>query len=270
MDRYALIGSPINHSLSPRIHGLFAEQTAQTLEYTATEVSPSEFFSKINELDTAGFNGLNITVPLKELAWEMADNCDELANRAKAVNTIKFEHDGQRCGFNTDGLGLLQDLTSNHNIKLAGKRILLLGAGGAARGALAPLLNAKPISLTIANRTIDKASLLADEFKDLGSIEGCGFDALSGQQFDLIINGTSTSLSGTVPPLPECLLAEGGITYDMFYAQKPTAFVLWGHAQKASKALDGLGMLVEQAAEAFQIWRGIRPSSKTVIEMLRI
>lgn len=269
MGRYAVIGSPIKHSLSPKIHSRFAEQTGEQLEYTAIEVKADEFFGKINQLVDSGLVGLNVTVPLKELAWEMADSCDELADRAKAVNTVKLEEDGQRCGFNTDGKGLLKDLTSNHQVELSGKRILLLGAGGAARGVLAPLLSCKPDTLIVANRTVEKAEQLAEEFTDMGSINGSGFPELKGQTFDIIINATSTGLQGEVPPLPQGILLEGGVAYDMFYAQEATAFVKWGVAQGAGQSLDGLGMLVEQAAEAFYIWRGVRPETQAIIAELR-
>lgn len=269
MDRYAVIGSPISHSLSPRIHTLFAEQTGQQLEYTAIEVQPETFFGRINELVEAGYKGLNVTVPLKQLAWEMADNCAEAADRAKSVNTLRFDDNGMRCGFNTDGQGLLQDLSVNHNIELRDKRILLLGAGGAVRGVLTPLLSTLPASITIANRTVSKAEQLALEFSDLGSVTGNGYESLSGQTFDIIINGTSTGLDNDIPPLPENILAGGGIAYDMFYAQQATAFVRWGQAQNAAKSLDGLGMLVEQAAAAFQIWRAASPDTTAVIKALR-
>ncbi len=269
MDKYAVIGNPINHSLSPRIHTLFAAQTQQSLEYTAIEVLAENFFHDINQLADAGFKGLNVTVPLKGQAWETADHCDDIANRAQAVNTLVLEDDQRRCGFNTDGIGLFNDLHNNHNITLKDLRILILGAGGAVRGVLAPLLQAQPASITIANRTASKAVQLAEQFSDLGKINGCGYPALAEQQYDIIINGTSAGLSNELPPLNDTLLNAGGITYDMVYGKTPTAFVQWGLEHGASKALDGLGMLVEQAAQAFQIWRGIRPETQTVIKTLR-
>lgn len=271
MDRYAVIGSPIGHSLSPRIHALFAEQCDQALEYTAVEVKPDEFFHSVNRLVDEGFNGLNVTVPLKEPAWEMADECNRHANRAKAVNTLIFESDGRRLGANTDGPGLVRDLTVNHGQELADRAVLMLGAGGAARGVLMPLLNSRPRSLVLANRTVGKAETLAGEFEDIGRVETCGFESLdryADEPFDLIINATSAGLSGELPPLPDNILRPGGITYDMMYAAEPTAFVEWGRRHGAGSALDGLGMLVEQAAESFSLWRGVRPDTAPVITAL--
>ncbi len=268
-NRYAVIGSPINHSLSPRIHALFAEQTNQTIEYTATEVLADNFFHQINYFAKQDFHGLNVTLPLKGLAWEMADHCEPTANRAKAVNTIRFEKDGRRSGFNTDGVGLLRDLGENHNIDLQGLRILLLGAGGAVRGVLAPLLYEKPECIVIANRTAAKAQKLAKEFRDLGKVQGGGYELLVDHQFDMIINGTAASLTGEVPPLPDGLLSNEAVTYDMLYSAEPTSFMQWGVKQGASRNYDGLGMLVEQAAESFSLWRSVRPDSQSTIETIR-
>lgn len=266
MDRYAVIGSPIGHSLSPRIHTLFAEQTGQTLEYTAIEVTPEDFFTAVNDLVEQGYKGLNVTVPLKTLAWDMADRCNPAADRAKAVNTLRFEDD-LRYGDNTDGPGLLHDLTVNHRLSLRGRHILVLGAGGAVRGVLMPLLKGKPATLTVANRTVSKAGDLAREFADLGEVQARGYDGLSGR-YDLIINGTSAGLGGQLVPLPDGLLADGGAVYDMMYGAQPTAFVEWGRRQGAALSLDGLGMLVEQAAESFHLWRGVRPQTPPVIARL--
>jgi shikimate dehydrogenase len=265
MDKYAVIGTPIKHSLSPRIHAMFAGQTGQTIEYTAVEVKPENFFHRINRFADDGYHGLNVTLPLKGLAWEMVDRCEPTANRAKAVNTIRFEKDGQRTGFNTDGIGLLRDLTQNHNIDLQGLRLLILGAGGAVRGVLTHLLYEKPDSVTIANRTADKAVHLAKELRDLGSINGGGYDLLQGMKYDIVINGTSASLAGELPPLPDGILAADGVVYDMLYSKKPTTFMRWGAEQSAAACIDGLGMLVEQAAESFSLWRQVRPDSRAVI-----
>lgn len=269
MDKYAVIGSPIGHSLSPRIHALFAEQTGQSIEYSAVEVKPDQFFHQINNFSENGYRGLNVTLPLKSLAWEMADRCEPTANRAKAINTIRFERDGQRSGFNTDGIGLLRDLTENHDIDLQGLRVLILGAGGAVRGVLAPLLYEKPSCLTIANRTAEKAVQLAKEFRDLGSVQGGGYDTLQKQKFDLVINGTSASLTGKLPPLPDGILSADATVYDMLYSAKPTTFMDWGTAQGAARNYDGLGMLVEQAAESFSLWRSARPDSRIVITTIK-
>ncbi|MCK9397586.1 MAG: shikimate dehydrogenase [Methylobacter sp.] len=267
-DRYAVFGHPIKHSKSPRIHRLFAEQTGQTLEYSAQEVPAEQFRASVAAFFAQGGKGLNCTVPLKELAWSYADHKTERARLSKAVNTLALQPDGSILGDNTDGIGLLTDLMTNHAVTLSGIRILILGAGGASRGIIAPILEQSPQTLVIANRTIDKAVKLADEFHDKGSVTGCGFDDLANRQFDLILNATSASLSGQLPPLPADLLATGGVCYDLAYGNEPTAFVRWGQDNHAAKSLDGLGMLVEQAAEAFFIWRGVRPKTRPVIGLL--
>ena len=267
-DRYAVFGHPIKHSKSPRIHRLFAEQTGQDLEYTALEVPAEQFRTAVATFFAEGGKGLNCTVPLKELAWDYADRKTERARLSKAVNTLALQADGSILGDNTDGLGLTTDLIVNHAIALSGIRILILGAGGASRGIIAPILEQAPQCLVIANRTADKAVKLAAEFQDKGPITGCGFDDLKNRPFDLILNATSASLSGCVPPLPAGVLATGGSCYDLAYGNEPTAFVCWGLEHNAAKSLDGLGMLVEQAAEAFFIWRGVRPKTRPVIGLL--
>lgn len=268
IDRYAVFGQPIKHSKSPRIHQLFAEQTGQSLEYSAVEVPAKQFQAVVATFFTHGGKGLNCTVPLKELAWSYAEQKTERAQLSKAVNTLALQADGSILGDNTDGIGLITDLTANHGIVLAGMRILILGAGGASRGIISPILEQWPQTLVIANRTEDKAVKLATEFHAKGAITGCGFDGLDNRQFDLILNATSASLSGQLPPLPAGLLATGGSCYDLAYGNEPTAFVRWGQENHAVKSLDGLGMLVEQAAEAFFIWRGVRPQTRPVIELL--
>lgn len=268
LDRYAVFGNPIAHSRSPRIHALFAQQTGQQLRYTAELSTPETFAADMRAFQAQGAKGCNITVPFKQQAWELADALSYYAARAKAVNTLEFREGGVIYGANTDGLGLLRDLQQNHGLSLQGKRLLLLGAGGAVRGVLQPLLEAEPASIFIANRTASKAEALAIDFAELGAVSGGGFADISGA-FDLIINGTAASLQGELPPLPTDCLAAGGCTYDMMYAAQPTAFVQWGRAQGAALALDGLGMLVEQAAEAFYIWRGIRPDTTPVLTQLR-
>lgn len=268
VDHYAVFGHPIKHSKSPRIHKMFAEQTGQALDYKAQEVPAEQFSAAVAAFFANGGKGLNCTIPLKELAWAYADVKTERAYMAKAVNTLALQADGSILGDNTDGIGLVTDLTSNHDITLAGNSILILGAGGASRGIIAPLLEQAVHSIVIANRTVDKAINLAGEFSAKGLITGCGFSDLKNRQFDLIINATSTSLSGQLPPLPEALLAKNGICYDLAYSNEPTVFVQWGQQNQALKSLDGLGMLVEQAAEAFFIWRGIRPKTRPVIELL--
>ena len=268
IDRYAVFGYPIKHSKSPRIHRIFAEQTGQVLEYSSQEVPAEQFSAAAATFFADGGKGLNCTIPLKELAWAYADFKTERAELSKAVNTLALQSDGSILGDNTDGVGLVTDLMTNHAITLDESRVLILGAGGASRGIIAPILEESAHSIVIANRTIDKAINLAAEFQHKGSITGCGFNDLKGQQFDLIINATSTSLSGKLPPLPEDLLAKMGVCYDLAYSNEPTVFVRWGLEKHALKSLDGLGMLVEQAAEAFFIWRGLRPKTRPVIELL--
>lgn len=266
-DRYAVFGHPIAHSKSPRIHALFAEQTGQDLSYGAQDVPAEDFDAALGAFCADGGKGLNCTVPLKELAYARADERSERAERAKAVNTLVWRADGWLYGDNTDGIGLLRDLTVNLGLTLAGRNILLLGAGGASRGILQPLLAENPERLVIANRTPDKAKQLAVEFADLGPIKGGGFEALLGQCFDLILNATAASLSGELPSLPAGVLAAGGDCYDLAYGSQQTAFVRWGQDQGAAHSVDGLGMLVEQAAEAFYLWRGVRPETQPVIAL---
>ncbi len=267
-DAYAVIGNPIAHSKSPRIHTLFAEQTDQGLTYTALLVEPGGFDQAVGNFHANGGKGLNVTVPFKQDAWRLVDERSRRAERAGAVNTIAIGSDGRLLGDNTDGVGLVGDLR-RLGIPLGGHRVLILGAGGAVRGVLEPVLGEGPAELVIANRTVSRAEELAAAFADLGAVTGCGFDELSGRRFDVVINGTAASLQGEVPPLPEDILAEGAACYDMMYAAKPTAFVQWARDHQAAQAHDGLGMLVGQAAESFFIWRHIRPETGPVIETLR-
>jgi shikimate dehydrogenase len=267
-DQYAVMGNPIAHSKSPRIHTLFAAQTGQQLDYRAILVEPGQFAAAARAFREQGGKGLNVTVPFKHDAWVFADLASARAERAGAINTLIFDHTGVR-GENTDGSGLLRDLSVNHGYPVADRRILVLGAGGAARGILQPLLLEKPAQLVIANRSADKALGLALRFGDLGRVSASGFAELEGRQFDLIIHATAAGLSGQVPPLPAGVLAVGGWCYDLSYSNEPTAFVRWGWAQGATQSLDGLGMLVEQAAEAFFLWRGVWPDTKPVIAALR-
>lgn len=268
-DKYAVIGNPISHSKSPLIHSEFAKQTEQDLEYTAIEVPQDALESSLSQLrDLLKLKGINITVPFKEQAWQLVQNQSNRAKRAGAINTLVFNDDGSMYGDNTDGVGLCRDLTSNNSIELRGKRILLLGAGGAARGVIEPLLGYDPLELFVANRTASKAHALADLFSDLGHIRGGGFEDIK-PPYDVVINATAASLQGEVPPLPDNLLADNVACYDMMYSDSDTAFIAWAIQHGAAKTIDGLGMLVEQAAEAFHIWRGVRPDTKKVIEWLR-
>jgi len=269
-DRYAVFGHPIGHSQSPRIHRLFAEQTGQSLSYTAEDVTPDIFEPSAKAFFQTGGRGLNCTVPLKEWAFRLADTLSGRAQRSKAVNTLALRDNGMIFGENTDGVGLVRDLTNNLGLDLTGQRILILGAGGATRGILEPLLQLQPAQLTIANRTAEKAAQLAAEFSDLGSIIGGGFASLSGDRYNLILNATSASLSGELPDLPPAILAKDGVCYDLAYGKQPTAFVRWGLEQGSRLSVDGMGMLVEQAAEAFYLWRGIRPDTAPIIAELKI
>lgn len=268
-DRYAVIGNPIEHSKSPLIHSAFAQQTGASITYERLLGNLDDFESDIRDFFATGGRGLNVTVPFKEQAWALADERSLRAESAGAVNTLIMLENGRIRGDNTDGAGLVRDLTVNHGYLLSGCRILLLGAGGASKGVVRPLLECGPEKLVIANRTASKARQLADALSSLGPVEGCGLDELEGHQFDLIINATAAGLQGEIPPLPENLLASGGWTYDMMYGSEPTAFVRWGQQHRATQALDGLGMLVEQAAESFFLWRGVRPETAGVMRQLR-
>lgn len=268
-DRYAVIGNPIEHSKSPQIHAAFAAQTGQDLEYGRLLGTPGRFAEEVREFFAAGGKGLNVTVPFKEEAWQLAEELSPRARMAKAVNTLLPLPDGGIRGDNTDGVGLVRDLEQNQGARLDGWQLLLLGAGGAARGVLAPLFEARPAAITIANRTASRAEQLAEKLAELGPLTGIGLDRLEGRRFDLIVNATAAGLQDRVPEIPDELLNPGGWCYDMMYADQPTAFVRWGLAHGAEKSLDGLGMLVEQAAESFFLWRGVRPDTGPVIRSLR-
>jgi len=268
IDRYAVFGNPIEHSKSPFIHARFAEQTGQQLIYTAERVDVGDFNNAVARFAENNGKGLNITVPFKQDAWQLATQRSERAERAGAVNTLVINGAGDYFGDNTDGVGLVRDLVRNHKLELEGKRILIVGAGGAVRGVIEPLLAVKPASLTIANRTREKALQLAEDFSDLGNIRGHGMDEFGTDSYDIIINGTSASLSGELPELPATLINENTFCYDMMYAKEPTAFMRWARQQGAKRVVDGKGMLVEQAAESFRIWRGCEPETAPVIEAL--
>jgi shikimate dehydrogenase len=268
MPKYAVMGNPIAHSKSPQIHGLFAEQTGQSMSYERILVPEDGFADAVAAFERDGGDGLNITVPFKREAWELVTKRSERAQRAGAVNTIALR-EGERFGDNTDGIGLVRDLRDNHGVSLQDRRILILGAGGAVRGVLPSLLAEDPREIVIANRTVARALSLARDMADLGRVRACGFEDLKGERFDIVINGTSAGLSGELPPLPDDLLREGAACLDMVYADAPTVFVEWARAHGAAVAVDGLGMLVEQAAESFQLWRGVRPETGPVIAQLR-
>ncbi|WP_417596160.1 shikimate dehydrogenase [Oceanospirillum sp.] len=272
-DRYAVFGNPIAHSKSPQIHQAFARQTQQLLSYEALLAPVDAFAQSLRAFLADQGRGCNITVPFKQDAFETAEQLTARAQRAGAVNTLWLAEDGQLWGDTTDGVGLVRDLTDNQQVGISGQRVLILGAGGAVRGVIEPILEQKPASVMIANRTVSKAELLVDIFKDLlpegCTLSVCGFTDLEGQQFDQVINGTAASLSGDLPPLPDNLLADNAACYDMMYGAETTVFNQWALNHGAAKAIDGLGMLVEQAAESFRIWRGVKPETTEVLADLR-
>lgn len=265
---YCVFGNPVAHSKSPAIHIEFAELTSQDIRYEARLAPVDGFTGCLQAFFAEGGKGCNVTVPFKEQAWALADVRSPRAERAGAVNTLTLGKDGLLHGDNTDGVGLVRDLVENVGVALKGKRVLVLGAGGAVRGVLSPLLAEKPATLVVANRTAAKANALAGLFAAEGPVHGTGFDGLAGQSFDVVINGTSASLQGDLPPLPEGVLAPGSFAYDMMYGPVPTVFLQWAAAAGA-QTRDGLGMLVEQAAEAFFIWRNVRPPTAGVLANMR-
>jgi shikimate dehydrogenase len=267
--RYAVFGNPIKHSKSPTIHAMFAQQCAQPMVYRAVRVELDGFERAANEFFADGGAGLNITVPFKREAFEFAYRLSARAARAGAVNTLSKLQDGVIEGDNTDGVGLLRDLTANLGWAVENMRVLLIGAGGAARGVLGPLLRERPLELLLVNRTGARAQQLAQEFSDLGSVEGGGYELVGERQFDLVINASSAGLSGTAPDLPGSLLTVRSCCYDMVYGAEPTPFMRWAAHHAAWAVADGLGMLVEQAAESFYLWRKVRPETGPVINKLR-
>jgi len=268
-DRYAVMGNPVAHSKSPAIHKLFAHQFGHNIEYTAIQVDPGGFAQAAEQFRAAGGKGLNVTVPFKPDAFRLADQLSDRAKLAEAVNTLKFEANGQVLGDNTDGAGIVHDIEMNLDTPLRDKNILILGAGGAVRGVLDPILRHHPKIIVLANRTVAKAKDLVRAFSAHGKIEASSFDDLKGKHFDIVINGTSASLKGEVPPLPVTIFARGALAYDMMYGDRPTPFMEWAMLHNAEKVVDGLGMLVEQAAESYFVWRGVRPDTRAVIAALR-
>lgn len=267
-DFYCVFGNPIAHSKSPAIHTAFAKATGQDLIYEARLAAVDGFLLAVSEFVAAGGKGANVTVPFKEEAFRLAARLSDRAARAGAVNTLAFDG-AEIFGDNTDGAGLVGDITNNLGFPLLGKRILLLGAGGASRGVIAPLLAEQPASLFIANRSADKALVLAEAFADLAPLDAGNFAEIAGKSFDLVINATSASLSGEALPLPSGIFASGSLAYDMMYGKGETPFLALAREQGAAKRADGLGMLAEQAAEAFFVWRGVRPDTGLVLADLR-
>lgn len=268
-DRYAVIGHPVAHSKSPWIHAQFARATGQAMDYVAIEAPRDGFAPAVEAFRTGGGRGANVTLPFKEEAWRYSTRLSARARAARSVNTLKFEAQ-EIFGDNTDGAGLVRDLEANLSRSLAGARILLIGAGGAARGVLLPLLDVAPQRLVVANRTASKAESLVAEFAPLdraARLAARGFDALAGEAFDLVINATSAGLTGDALPLPASVFGRGALAYDMVYG-RDTAFLALARGAGVA-AQDGLGMLVEQAAESFRLWRGVRPQTAPVLAALR-
>ena len=271
-DKYAVVGYPIGHSKSPLIHRLFAEQTQQDLSYEAILIDSEQtsFEWAMADLKNRGYKGINITVPFKLDAFEYANTLSSRAETAHAVNTFSFANGGETQGDNTDGIGLVNDIEINGQCQFKDKSVLILGAGGAVQGILEPLLNKQPKTVHIANRTANRAQALGQRFEGAITITTSGWEDIPTQAYDIIINGTSASLEGKVPPISSDVVGKDSLVYDMMYGSKPTVFMDWAtQAQPSCQTMDGLGMLVEQAAEAFFIWRGVRPETAPVIAEVR-
>lgn len=264
-DRYAVIGHPVSHSRSPAIHAEFARLTGQPIHYEKLDAPPGGFAAALREFLAGGGKGANVTLPFKEEALGLCHQLTPRAREARAVNTLYVHADGTLVGDNTDGAGLVRDLVHNQRLHLRAARILLLGAGGAARGVLPALVAQKPERLVIANRTADRARHLAERYAASDRVRGGGLDDIGRSGFDLVLNATSASLTGELPRLPRELLNPGAVCYDLAYAERPTVFMLWAEREGAARVLDGWGMLVEQAAESFYLWRGVRPSTATLL-----
>lgn len=268
-DKYAVFGNPVKHSKSPAIHSAFAAQCGQNMQYRAVRVELGGFADAVRGFFAGGGAGLNITVPFKEEAFRFAERLTDRAMRAGAVNTLSRCEDGCIEGDNTDGIGLVRDMVANLGWRVQGRRLLILGAGGAARGVLEPLLRENPRELLIVNRTPERAEQLVREFSDIAPLAGGGYTLLGDRQFDLVVNATSAGLTGEMPDLPSSLLTEHSCCYDLVYGAEPTPFMRWAALHAAWAVADGLGMLVEQAAQSFYIWRRVRPETQSVIRQLR-
>lgn len=269
-DRYGVMGYPVSHSRSPVIHRLFALQTNQDIQYELLQVSAEKLETAVRQFQRTGGKGLNITVPHKAEVARLCNHLSERASTAGAVNTLSFV-DSEIHGDNTDGIGLLRDLAVNLGVHLEAADILILGAGGATRGIVGPLLEMQPASLLIANRTVGKAELIADQLKRLGPVSTCTFDDVPvDTDYDLIINATSAGFKGETPPYPENAVSPGTFCYDLSYGLKPTPFSVWAREHGAARSVMGWGMLVEQAAESFSIWRKVRPDTAPVLKQMKI
>jgi len=269
INRYTVIGQPIAHSVSPDIHHVFGELTQRRIHYSRTEATDSTFASTVQNWQSQGGLGCNVTMPFKSLALDVVDRLKPCARRAGALNTIFMHKDGSLVGYNTDGSGLLADLKNTLRVNPTGARILMVGAGGAARGVLGPLIDAKPDALVVANRTVSKAEELVSRFNSDQRLSACSLDDLHAQApFDIVINATSSSLTGDQLALPSTLFANQALAYDMVYSNTGTGFMNWAQEHGASRVVDGFGMLVEQAADAFLIWQGVRPKTRLVYPRL--
>ena len=267
-DQYGVVGHPVAHSLSPFIHAMFARQTGQPMSYRLFDFAPEEFDERIGTFFAQGGRGLNITLPYKVTAVARAAELTARARHAGAVNTLAMRKDGTILGDNTDGVGLTQDLCVNQRLIVTHRRVLVVGAGGAARGVLAPLLGLEPEVVVIANRTADRARALAAAFRQLGNVQGVGFRDITGGAYDLVVNATSASLTGEIPDLPATVIGTETFCYDMAYGRGDTPFVRWCAGLGCRAAVAGWGMLVEQAAESFRVWRGVRPLTRPVLAAL--
>lgn len=269
MNRYCVVGNPIAHSKSPLIHEQFAKTCERNIQYEKVLVEKGQFIESLSDMFSNDLKGANVTLPFKEEAFKLCNTISDRAKAAGAVNTIINKGKDGLLGDNTDGVGLVRDLIHNHGIALDNRKILVVGAGGATRGILKPVLEESPELVIIANRTHEKARDLAYAFKKYGSIDCCTFQDLQQHSFDLILNASSGSLNGDVPPIPTSSMDSDCIFYDLMYSNEATAFLLWGHELGLTQLYDGLGMLVEQAAESFYLWEGIRPDTEATIKMLR-
>jgi shikimate dehydrogenase len=268
-DRYGVVGHPVGHSWSPFIHGLFARETGQAMSYRLYDFTPEEFEVRVREFFAQGGRGLNITLPHKIAAVDIASELTTRAAHSGAVNTLAMQKDGTILGDNTDGAGLVRDLCDNLGLVIIRRRILIIGAGGATRGVIAPLLALEPAQVLIANRTPERAQDLAEAFAKLGSVQGVGIRDITGGPFDLIINATSASLSGDLPPMANSVVGTETVCYDMAYGKTDTPFVQWSLNRGCARAVQGWGMLVEQAAESFRVWRGVKPGTASVLTALK-
>jgi shikimate dehydrogenase len=268
-DSYGVVGHPVAHSWSPFIHGLFARETGQAMTYRLYDFTPEEFEPRVREFFSQGGRGLNITLPHKISAVDIASELTTRAAHSGAVNTLAMQKDGTLLGDNTDGAGLVRDLCDNLGLVIIRRRILIVGAGGAARGVIAPLLALEPGEIVIANRTAERAESLAKAFAKLGNVQGIGIRYIGGRPFDLVINATSASLTNDLPPMTDTIIGAETVCYDMAYGKADTPFVQWSLNHGCARAVQGWGMLVEQAAESFRVWRGLKPATASVLTALK-